>query len=288
MSQSPYVIGFANLSEDSEYAVVVRQGLEKAIAQRDNIQLINRDNKLDDKSAFDNASDFAKQNVDLAIFFHINERIGMEIQTMLRPIPVLTIDIPFPLAPHFGINNQQSGEILGKALTDWIQANWDGQVDRILALVDSRVIVLRDRTEYAVDHLKTALGLDRDSVFYLDCGNDRDTTIKNVSSVFDTWEAHERIGVITFNAESTFGLLESAKAHNILDKLAIVANAADHPLLDKLQEPDNHIIATSYFDPADYGEHLMALVDRHREGERLPQRTFMDMELHLAPHPFVT
>ncbi|MEQ8676336.1 MAG: substrate-binding domain-containing protein [Aggregatilineales bacterium] len=284
MTNALFRIGFANLTERSPFAVAVREGLEEAVAKRDNIELILRDNDLNDDRANANAEEFAERNADLAIFYHINERIGMKLRSTMIRFPVLTIDIPFPMCPHFGVNNQQSGEILGDSLVQWIQRFWDGKVDKVLALVDARVLQsVRDRTEHSVKILNKALGLSNDAVFILDCGNDQETTIKNSLPVLKSWAQYDRIGVVAFNADSTFGIIEAGAQLGTLDKFAVVGHVADANLLAEIQKPDTRVIATSYYDPANYGEQLMRLVDDFRSGTRLPNRTLVDLELHKAP-----
>ncbi len=284
MTNELFRIGFANLLEQSQFSVSVRESLEKAVAQREGVELIVRDNDLNDARAIANAEHFAEQEVDLAIFFHINERIGLQLRSIMVRFPVLTIDIPFPMCPHFGVNNQQSGEILGMALAEWIKRYWGGQVDKVLALIDPRVLQsVRDRTEVSTKMLDEALDLPEDAVFILDCGNTREITIKNSIPVLNSWAQYEHIAVVTFNADSTFGFIEASQQVGCLDKVAIVGHIADSALLNEIQKPDTRIVAVSHYDPANYGEQLMRLVDDFRQGKRLPSRTLMDVELHKSP-----
>lgn len=281
MTTKPFRIGFANQTERSPFAVAVRESLEKAVAQREGIELLVRDNDLNDERAIANAEYFAEQAVDLAIFFHINERIGLQLRSIMVRFPVLTIDIPFPMCPHFGVNNQQSGEILGTALAEWIKRYWGGQVDKVLALIDPRVLQsVRDRTEVATKTLVEALDLPEDDVFIVDCGNTQETTIKNSVPVLNSWAQYERIAVVAFNADSTFGFIEASQQVGCVDKVAIVGHIADSALLNEIQKPDTRVVAVSHYDPSNYGEELMRLVDDFRQGKRLPSRTLMDVDLH--------
>lgn len=287
MDNDLFRIGFANLTKTSAYAMDVQQSLIDAVNQRSDIELICLDNDLDDQIALENAYKFSSQQLDYVIFFHINERLGMEIQSILKNIPILTIDIPFPSTIHFGINNRQAGVILGESLSDWIISNWNGQIDKILALVDYRVLdTLRDRTTYAVEAFKKQLTIQQDIVLYLDSGNNQTTTINNASQVFNRWSDNQRIVVFGFNADSTYGILEAAKQTGILENIAIAGHAADKYILEEIQKDNSHIISVSYYDPRNYGEQIMQIIDKARLGKKIPRWNLVDMEIYSAPNPF--
>lgn len=278
MDKVQFLVGFANLNENSPYAIGVRESLESALALYPDITLISRDNDLNDDRALANAQEFKDLKVNFVVFFHINERIGKQIKSIFPLTPLLTIDIPIPLSPHFGLNNKQSGEILGKAAIQWINNEWDGRVDKVLALIDSRVLdVVRPRVESTVNFLKRELG-DLD-VMYLDCGNTREITIQRSVPVLQSWSEHDHILGIGFNADSTFGLLDAGERVACLDHLRLLGHAADEFLVEEVHKPDSPVIATSYFDPRKYGEYIANLIMRVRAGERLPQFTLVDMEL---------
>lgn len=280
MTDKAFILGFANLTESSPYSIAVRESLEQAIAHDPDIHLIVRDNDLNDKLALENAQAFRDAGADMVVFFHINERIGMQIRSILQLSTLLSIDIPIPLASHFGLNNAQSGEIVGEALVHWVQEHWGGHIDKVLALIDSRVLeTIRMRTTNTISTLQQYLSLKDTDVFYLDCGNTRDKTYQNSVPVLQSWAQYEHIAMVGFNADSTFGLLDAAAHIGISDKVVVVGHAADDDILAEVQKPDSPVIAVSHYDPAKYGAEIYKLVEMVRRGERLPNVTYADMDL---------
>ena len=100
MSATQYTIGFANQSEAYDFPVVVRKSLEKAAAEYSNVNLIVRDNNLDDATALANIEEFADIPVDLAIIYHLGQRIGPTLSSTLlkKKIKMIAVDIPIPLS----------------------------------------------------------------------------------------------------------------------------------------------------------------------------------------------
>ncbi len=110
--------------------------MEGAAAEAGNIELVFADNKLDGATALANAENFIAQGVDGVVEFQTDEAFGNVIMAKFRDqnIPVIAIDIPMPGATFFGADNYLAGQLAGAAAADWVNANWDGQVDAILML----------------------------------------------------------------------------------------------------------------------------------------------------------
>ena len=135
-AKESYKIGFANLTEDIVFTQLVREGMEKAAAEAGNVELVFADNKLDGATALANAENFIAQGVDGVVEFQTDEAFGNVIMAKFREnnIPVIAIDIPMPGATFFGADNYLAGQLAGAAAADWVNANWEGQVDAILML----------------------------------------------------------------------------------------------------------------------------------------------------------
>jgi ABC-type sugar transport system substrate-binding protein len=87
-----FTIGFSNLSERHIFAVIVREGLQITAAQYPDVTVLARDNDYDSERALANAREFAEMGVDLAIIFHIDERVGSTMRATLqqhRAIPII-------------------------------------------------------------------------------------------------------------------------------------------------------------------------------------------------------
>jgi ribose transport system substrate-binding protein len=282
--ESTYTIGFSNLTENSQFAVAVREGLEAALAAYPNLTLVCRDNRLDDEAALANAEEFASIPVDLAIIYHINERLGDKIRTTLtheRKTPIIAVDIPITWATYFGVDNAQAGALAGELLGQWIQTHWQGEVDKILALTDSRVLeMVRQRVDNTLSGMQSLINVDSNNVFYLDCGSEYDTTVERVTPVLERWAEFHRIAAIGFNEEAALGVMDAVRAAGRESDVVLVAHGAYQAASEELRQPNTCLVGAVGYRPHQYGEYLADLVVRLLSGERVPQRNFIDLDLY--------
>lgn len=277
---SQYTIGFSNLSEASPFSIAVREGLEAAAAQYPDIRLVMRNNELDDACALQNARDFRNIPVDLAIVYHINQRIQRDLYAALFPIPVICVDIPIAMTTFFGVNNTQIGFDLGQELVRDVQARWDGQIDKILAIVDSRVVeVVGQRTTGIIDLLQQEFGMNDDNILMVDGLSDRETIIRLIDPILTRWQPYRRIVGIGYNADTTMALIEAIRAHGKTEDFLVVGQGGDQATTEELMRPDSPLVATTNFRPELYGEQLIDLARRKLAGERLPQYNYANVEL---------
>jgi len=283
MSSQTYKIGFSNLSDASRFPLTVKQSLEAAFAQHPNIQLIMRDNALDDERAVANAREFAQEKVDLAIIYHMHQRLGHKIKGILTGIPVITIDIPIELTTYFGVSNEQSGELAGQVLVEWIKTYWNNQIDKVLVLMEHRVLgVLRRRVNRTVEELIAHVDFDPDDVLYLDRGDSRQITASRALPVLQSWQSAERIAIIGFNEDSTMGALDAAQQAGCEQNVVAVGHGADKLLKTELKRSGSRLIAATDYHADEYGPQLVDLSLRMLQKERLPQENFVDISLLVA------
>lgn len=277
---APYRIGFANLDEHSPFSVTVRESLKAAVAQHPDIELLCRENNLDDARAVANATEFAAERVNLVVMFHINERLAARIKKPLGIIPLISIDIPIPFTSFVGVNNQQAGLLAANALIPWIQSQWDGRVDKILALVDARVLeIVRQRTDFTVKRLVEQFGTPGDNIFFLDSGNTSLMALRRTSEVLTRWARYERIVVIGFNEDTTIGALDAVQSHHMADRVAVVGQGADRMLLQELQRPGTPLVATTTYHPERYGARIMEAALEIRRFQRILRETYVDISV---------
>lgn len=283
MTDRKYRIGFANLSESSPFAVTVRESLQAAIAQYPDLELISRDNDLNDDRAMANAREFAEMPVDVAIFYHINERLGPPIKGVLQTVPMITIDIPITLTSYVGVNNQRSGELVGAALTEWVRGNWENRVDKVLALIDPRVLeTVRDRIDYTLRELHNNEQVDPDDILHLDCGNAYDITLERSLPVLQRWTEYDRIAIVGFNEDSTLGALEAARQAGCLDRVVAVGHGSSEQLKEALRQPDTRLIGAVDYLPQEYGPPIVEEVRRMLGGELTPNQRYVNIKLLTA------
>jgi ABC-type sugar transport system substrate-binding protein len=279
MTDEQYTIGFANLSEDSPFSITVREGLEAAAAQHPDLTIISRDNDLDDERATANIQEFADLPVDLAIIYHINERIGPTFKHILGAIPIICVDIPIALTTYFGVDNRQSGILAGQVLAQWIHERWSSKVDKVLAMIEPRVLeVVRSRVDFTIRTMKDAgVQVGTDDVFYLDCGNEYEVSVARAIPVLERWAEYDRIAIIGFNEESTLGALDAARQIGCEDRVVAVGHGASQ-LAGELKREHTRLIGAVGYRPHDYGKHLIDLALRILRRESVPMRNYIELE----------
>jgi len=278
MSQT-YTIGFSSLDESMPSVAYRRETLEMAAAQYPNLRVVVRDNALNDERAFANAEEFASLPVDLAIIFHINERLGPQLGAILskKRIPTIAVDIPIPLTTFFGVNNRQAGTLAGRALAHWIAANWNNRVDKLMVMTEPRIIgMVRDRIDYAVKELTGAVSINPGDILYLDGGSDRTISANRSHEVFTRWTDYERIAVIGMNDDSALGVLDTARDLGCEGNLAIAGQGADAEARAEIADPASPFIASTDYHMDQYGPRLIDLSLRILSGERVAPQNFIE------------
>jgi len=274
-----WTIGFSNLSEAIPSTVYRRETLEQAAAQYPDLKLIVRDNALDDERALENAEAFAALPVDLAIIFHINERLGTQLSQFFMPkgIPVIAVDVPIPFATYFGANNQQAGSLAGQALGHWIQNHWGGQIDKVLVMTDSRVTsVVRERAEFCLKTLQEVAPYADDHVFHLDSSSRRDTAAQRSYDVLQRWTDHQHIAVVCINDDTALGVLDAARSLGCEAQIAVAGQGADELACAEIANPASALIASTEYYMGEYGVRLIELARRILAGERVPPRNYIE------------
>jgi ribose transport system substrate-binding protein len=267
--------------EEASFPVIVRRSLEQAAAEYSNVKLIVRDNNMDDATALANIEEFASIPVDLAMIYHLGQRVGPTLSSTLlkKKIKMIAVDIPIPpWAVYFGVNNQESGSIVGEQLANWINLHWDGQVEKVLVLTESRVPdFVRARSTSALNSLIKGLGYTPANIMYLEAGNTREPSAQAVSNLLHRWNDVHRIAVIGFNDETAAGALDAARdsgrAHDV-----IAVGQGGNLIYEELMRSNSRMVASVAYHPEQYGQQLMSLAMRMLAGERVPRENYITHE----------
>jgi ABC-type sugar transport system substrate-binding protein len=134
-ARSPYAIGFAAQTTESEFSRDVSQSVHR-VAERERVRLIAVNNDYSPKTALRNADQLIREGVNLVLEFQTYEHVAPIISSKFLDanIPVIAIEIPHPGAVYFGADNYQAGLIGGRALGRWAKENWDGNAEQVLLL----------------------------------------------------------------------------------------------------------------------------------------------------------
>ncbi len=278
--QPAYKLGFANLSEDIPFAVDVRRGLERSAKQLSNIDLVVADNSLSGERALEIADNFIDKEIDLAIEYQIDAKVGSQLMNKYQRagIPVIAVDIPLVGATYFGVDNFHSGHLAGVALGEWVRTQWEGQIDRLLVLEEPRAGALpAARIQGQLAGLQEIVGaISDDRRLVLNSGNTSGVSQAETERALHALPDLHHIAVICFNDDAAIGALRAAQTLQREQDLAIIGQGADRLIRDELRRPGARIVGSTAFMPERYGEKLTDLALRILRGESAPPAVFMD------------
>lgn len=280
-AKESYKIGFANLTEDIVFTKLVREGMEKAAAEAGNVELVFADNKLDGATALANAENFIAQGVDGVVEFQTDEAFGNVIMARFREnnIPVIAIDIPMPGATFFGADNYLAGQLAGAAAADWVNINWDGQVDAILMLeLPQSGPVPAARMQGMLDSLQTGLPapVAEEKIFRLDSKNTQEEAFKVTSDILPSLPDAQHIVAVSINDGTGLGVIAATEAAGRADQIIVVGQNADPSGQEEMiKENSRYLGATAYF-PELYGFKIIPAMIDLLECRPVPPSVYVD------------
>lgn len=273
-----YKIGFANLQEDMPFAVRVREGIQKAAKDAGNVDLILADNRLDGKTAMDNANNFITQQVDGVIEFQTDENFGKEMMRKFneKNIPVVAIDIPMPGATFFGVDNYKAGHMSGVNLGQWIKANWGGKVDTLIMLeLPQSGPIPAERMRGQREGVESVAGKIADpNVVHLDSKNTLEEARRLVADTLTRLPNSHHIAIVCINDDTALGAINAAEAAGRKKDIAVGAVDGSDRGREEIRKPDSpHKGSTASF-PEKYGEKIMPVLLKGIQGEKMPGKFF--------------
>ena len=278
MEEKRYKIGYIALGLDNSFSATICRSVEEEAAKHPNIELIVRDSQFSSEKTLAHVNEFAEIPVGLAIIFQIDERLAPTLGTILmkKQIKIIAQDVHIPMQTFFGINNQRAGYLAGETLGKWIQANWDGHVDRILLMTDTRIVrSIRERLDQALVGLSSILKYDADIVLPLDGGAARADAYERVNTILPNWSDFHHIAVATINDESAVGVLDAARAQGREQDFVVAGQGATF-YEDEFRNPSSRFIASVDYHPEQYGVKLIELALKMLEGERIPRENYIE------------
>ena len=255
-------IGFANLTEEQDFAVKVRQSLERAAAQAGNIELILTNNDTNPQQASENARRMLDAKVDLVIEYQQDERTNYVLMDLFRSAktPVVAIDIPMPGAVYFGADNFRAGRIAGDAATQWIRQNWDGKVDKIVCLEQPESgSIPAARIQGALVSLRNSLALKDSDILHYDTRGALDESRSAATQALRNIPWGRKVLFIGINANSAIGALEAADVLGRQSCTAVVSQNVTGRIRRELQARNPMLIGAVDFFPGTYGERIVSL-----------------------------
>lgn len=285
--QEQWLIGFANIAEEVELQITVRESMIAAAEER-GVELVIANNEYDGAKAVQNADDMITRGVDGFIEFNIDESVGPVIMEKMNEagIPVIAVDIPMEGAAFFGANNVEAGRIAGVRLGEVSQSRWGGEPDCLLLVEDSTSgeTVLNRVTQMPTGMREVFPDFSEDKVFYIDSGTDAANCQKMVSDFLMANPDYTKIAIGAFNdviAVATLAAIETAGR----EEHCIMVAENEYGYLDYLKanpdraEEDEVWVGGVAFFFNRYGDYTINAMVDVLEGGEMPENIYVEHEV---------
>ncbi|MCS7060423.1 MAG: substrate-binding domain-containing protein [Anaerolineae bacterium] len=272
-------IGFANLTEKQEFAVTVRQSIERAAHEHGSIELLLADNQADSTVALTNAQRLLEAKIDLLIEYQQDESTNNIIMDLFRSaqIPMIAVDIPVSGATFFGADNYRAGRIAGNAAVRWIQEHWNGHVDKVVCLEQPESgPVPAARIQGQIDSLRAALSIPAHDFLHYPTRGDLEGSQRAATQALRNIPWGKRVLFIGINANSALGALAAAETLDRQRYTAVISQNASTRIRRELAARNPMLIGAVDFFPENYGPKVIQLAIDILMNRRTPPAVFTD------------
>lgn len=275
------IVGYNAFSDAVSFSKNITDNMIENAEAR-GITLLIAETNGDATTAMQNFDTFVAQGAQLVVDSSWNvaaaeavARKGIE-----HGIPVISIDIPVDDSFFMGVNNLQAGKVAGIAAVEYIEQNWDGQVDMIFISYDEtagEVIELR-MSGIVEGILDAGIDVPQENIVWVSPA-DTHGTVGAMQAATDFLTANpnaRRIVMAGFNDQTSLGLLSAVETSNRGDDVVIVSHGADDPAIHNLRHEDNSWIGSVGYFPERYGNFIFGMVDTLNSGGTLPHHTYIE------------
>jgi ribose transport system substrate-binding protein len=272
-------IGFANLNEQQDFSVAVRQSLERGALRMGNVELILADNEGDPHTALENARRLIDARADLIVEYQQDERTNYVLMDMFRTagVPVVAIDIPMPGAVYFGADNYRAGRIAGEAAVNWIRERWHGRLDRIVCLEQSESgSIPAARIQGALSTLQVHFPVKESDILHFETHGAIDESRAAATQALRNIPWGRNVLFIGINAHSAIGALEAAEVLGRQSCTAVVSQNVSNSIRRELRRNNPMLIGGVDYFPNTYGERVLRLALNILTGVSVPPAGYTD------------
>lgn len=278
-------IGFANLNEQQDFAVTVRQSIEQAANSMSNVELLLANNDADPQSAIENAKRMIDAKVDLVIEYQQDERTNYVLMDMFRSagVRVIAVDIPMPGAVYFGAGNFRAGRIAGEAAVKWIREKWQGRLDKIVCLEQSESgTIPAARVHGALVTLRQVFDLRDTDILHYDTRGGLDESRACATQALRNIPWGRNVLFVGINANSAIGALEAAEVLGRHPCTAVVSQNVSRRIRRELHARNPMLVGGVDYFPHIYGERVMPIAVKLLQGQPVLPATYTE---HLFINP---
>ena len=275
-------IGFSNLTEDQDFAIKVRESIEKAAQSLGVVDLVLTDNAAEPRIALENARRMLDANLDLMIEYQQDERTNYILMDMFRSarLPVIAIDIPMPGAVYFGADNYRAGRIAGEAAASWIREHWAGKLDKIVYLEQTESgSIPAARIQGTLDTLRAIIPIKDSDILHCDTHGGLEESRMAALNALRNIPWGKRVLFIGINANSAIGTLEAAETLGRQSCTAVVSQNASRRIRSELRRGNSMLIGAVDYFPEAYGDRILQMAMHLLAGKSVPPATYTDHAL---------
>jgi ribose transport system substrate-binding protein len=277
-----YKIGYlAETGETSFYRAVTRGLIESA--EKAGVDLVVLDSQYSPDVALANAEKLLTENVDLLMMFQSYAEVAAVISTRTssRKIPLIAIEIPYPNAIYFGVDNCHAGLTAGRYLARWAEQHWKGQVDEILLIGSARTGSLPEaRLTGSLLGINEVLPNSAHAKISMVNGDWQFDVSREAVRRHLEKSKTSRILVSAIFDPSALGALQAFKDADRLQDCAIVGQNGTIEARLQMRKPNSRLIGSVAYFPEKYGEQLIALaLDTLTQRVPVPNAVFVKHQL---------
>jgi ribose transport system substrate-binding protein len=273
---SELTIGYNAGSDSLEFFQNVQGGM-KYMAEKLGVKFVDIVSDFDPEKIIPNTEQLLMQGSQVIVDFNVNAEIGGNIVEVVKGKDgkgTISIDVEYFTADgtdqawFMGINNQRAGELCGEAIGDFVTANKDGNLEKLVLFFNSENgDEVKKRMGGAIDGLKTkGIELTEDQIEWIDLGGGgSDTTIQGKDK-FAAWLTAnpdvKSVAVVAVNDETTQGVFAAAETANRTQDCIL----ASHNVSEQFKElalkgdtSDDNWIGSVAYHPEKYGEYIIPL-----------------------------
>ena len=224
-----YKFGLMIYSETDEATISIRTGVEKAAAEA-GVELVIGTNQGDHTKTPAVLETILAQDIDALIDATWSAEVGLNTSAICkeRGIPLVTCDVEYDDYAHLvGANNYGAGQANGEYAVKWINENWDGQVNKVIAMYGfASGEGVKNRLLGCLDTLAAEGMINLDEVIWFDASN----TEKCMTTVRDWLTGNpegDKIFILNNNDSGGLGSYQAVQTMGREDDVMILSYNAD-------------------------------------------------------------
>lgn len=271
---SDVVIGYNAGSDSIEFFTNVFGGL-KAQSAKYGTELLYANSQFDPEQIIPKVETLLMQGADVIVDFNVNSEIGGNLVDIVREKGakgVIGIDVEYysvtsdDRAWFMGANNQVAGELCGQAIADYVKANKDGVLEKLVLFYNSENgDEVKKRMGGAIQGLaKEGINLTDDQIDWIDMGGGGSDTTLQGKDKFAGWltshpDVHS-VAVVAVNDETTQGVFAAAETAGRTDDCILASHNVSQQFIEQAKKGGAPcwVGSVGYY-PERYGEYIIPM-----------------------------